>query len=134
MNRALELLVWRRAERRCEYCQLPQTQVRPPHQVDHVIAEQHGGETSEQNLALACIHCNKRKGPNVAGVDPTTRRIVPLFNPRRQQWRRHFSWEGSLIVGRTAIGRATVRTLAMNHPTLVLVRQALMEEGAFFKA
>jgi hypothetical protein len=101
--------------------------------VDHVIAEQHGGETSEDNLALACIHCNKRKGPNVAGVDPITGRIVALFNPRRQQWRRHFAWQGSLIVGRTAIGRATVRTLAMNHPMLLLVRGALLEEGTFFK-
>lgn len=40
--------------------------------------------------------------------------MVPLFNPRTQRWEEHFELEGVWIVGRTPIGRTTVRVLAMN--------------------
>ena len=39
---------------------------------------------------------------------------MPLFNPRRQKWDRHFRWDGPLLVGRTAIGRTTIRVLQIN--------------------
>jgi hypothetical protein len=51
-----------------------------PFHIDHVIARQHGGATEFESLALACIHCNRFKGPNVAGVDPSSGDIVRLFN------------------------------------------------------
>jgi len=41
-----------------------------PHQPDHIIARQHGGQTTADNLAFACIHCNRHKGPNIASIDP----------------------------------------------------------------
>jgi 5-methylcytosine-specific restriction endonuclease McrA len=66
MNRTLELQVWRRARTCCEYCQLPQETTDLPFQIDHIIAEQHGGETTLDNLALACLHDNKHKGLNAA--------------------------------------------------------------------
>lgn len=31
-------------------------------EMDHVIAEIAGGETSSSNLVLACVHCNRGKG------------------------------------------------------------------------
>jgi 5-methylcytosine-specific restriction endonuclease McrA len=34
-----------RADNCCEYCLLPQELVASTHQVDHVIAEKHGGQT-----------------------------------------------------------------------------------------
>jgi hypothetical protein len=49
--------------------------------VDHVVARQHGGRTDLSNLALACMHCNRHKGPNIAGSDPRTGEIVRLFDP-----------------------------------------------------
>jgi hypothetical protein len=52
-----------------------------PFQIDHIIAEKHGGQAVESNLALACAHCNRFKGPNIAGLDPESREIVRLFNP-----------------------------------------------------
>ncbi len=100
-----------------------------PFPVDHIIARQHGGSTSLDNLALSCLHDNTHKGPNIAGVDPQTRRITRLFNPRRDKWKRHFRWEGSHLVGKTAVGRTTIVVLAMNHPDAVAVRQSLIEEG-----
>jgi hypothetical protein len=102
-----------------------------PFPIDHIIARQHGGEAAAHNLALSCLHCNCHKGPNVAGVDPRTRAVVRLFNPRRHKWQRHFRWDGPILVGRTAVGRVTVAVLAMNDPDLVAVRHALIDAGHF---
>ena len=48
------------------------------HQIDHVIAEKHGGETIAENLALSCAVCNKHKGSDIATIDGETGAIVPL--------------------------------------------------------
>ena len=40
--------------------------------------------------------------------------LVRLFNPRLDKWEEHFERNGVLIVGRTAVGRATVGLLKMN--------------------
>src|SRR5215475_4919031 len=74
MERALEKLVWRRAGRRCEYCQVAQEHDPLPFEIDHVIAKKHRGPTRASNLCLACFACNNHKGPNVAGVDPKRKR------------------------------------------------------------
>jgi HNH endonuclease len=37
----------------CEYCLLPQELAASTHQVDHVIAEKHSGQTAIGNLALS---------------------------------------------------------------------------------
>jgi hypothetical protein len=131
MNVRLERLVWRRAQRTCEYCQLLQEYDELPFQIDHILARKHGGLTTAQNLALACFPCNNHKGPNIAGRDPLTERIVQLFHPRRQKWRQHFVWDGPFLEGQTAIGRATIAVLEINLPHRVNLRQALIEENVF---
>src|SRR5437868_3531747 len=131
MDEALTRLVWDRAGGTCEYCRLPQANSRLTFEIDHVIARKHGGATVASNLALTCFYCNSYKGPNIAGIDPRTRRVVRLFNPRRQKWGRHFRWSGPWLVGRTPVGRATVAVLVINHPQAVGLRQSLMDEGAF---
>jgi hypothetical protein len=131
MDHALEQLIWQRAEDRCEYCQLPQELSRLPFTVDHIIATKHGGPTTAGNLCLACFACNNHKGPNIAGIDPVTRNIVPLFHPRRHKWQRHFRWDGAVLVGRTPVGRATVAVLEINLPHRVAFRHALLDEGVF---
>ncbi len=55
MERALEELVWERAEERCEYCQMPQEFDGFTHEIDHAIALKHGGLTVAGNLVLACF-------------------------------------------------------------------------------
>jgi hypothetical protein len=127
----VEARVRRRARGRCEYCRLPESASGLRHQVDHVVARQHGGETGAENLALCCVHCNLHKGPNLAGFDPATGKLVRLFHPRRNRWRVHFAWQGATLVGLTPVGRATVAVLAMNDPHVVAVREALIEEGRF---
>jgi len=131
MDAALERLVWRRARRRCEYCQIPQEFDDGPFEIDHIIARKHGGRTVRGNLALSCFHCNSHKGPNIASRAPRTRKLTPLFNPRRHKWSAHFRWEGATLVGRTAIGQVTIRVLNINDPFRVALRETLMEEGVF---
>ena len=126
---AIRAAVSLRAQQRCEYCHVPEGAVLWPHEADHIIAEQHGGQTDWDNLAFACFHCNRHKGPNVASVEAQTGRIVPLFNPRVHRWDEHFRAEGPLIVGLTDIGRATVRLLRFNAPERLLIRQALSRAG-----
>jgi hypothetical protein len=127
----LEGRVRRRARYRCEYCRLPQSASPLRHQVDHVVARQHGGKTAADNLALCCVHCNLRKGPNIAGLDPAMGELVRLYHLRRDRWREHFAWDGPVLIGSTPVGRTTVRVLAMNDPHMVAVRVALIEEGRF---
>jgi hypothetical protein len=67
--------------------------------------------------------CNSFKGPNLTGMDPQTNQIVPLFNPRSQNWGDHFALSGAEIVGQTTQGRATVRLLRMNDQERLQVRE-----------
>jgi hypothetical protein len=102
-----------------------------PFEIDHIIALQHGGPTILSNLALCCIHCNSHKGPNIAGLDPQTKRLTKLYNPRRHRWKRHFQWAGAHLIGLTAVGRTTILVLNMNGPFLKGLREALLAEGMF---
>lgn len=99
----------------CEYCLLHRSTSLFSLQPDHIIAEKHDGETSLENLALSCIDCNRNKGSDISSIDPLTRQLTPLFNPRIQQWDDHFRLDGVEIVPITAIGRVTVRILALNE-------------------
>jgi hypothetical protein len=132
MNRRIIERVRQRAHGRCEYCHLPASRSPLPFQIDHIIAEQHGGDTTPRNLAWACLPCNKRKGPNLSGIDPRTRHVVLLFHPRRQRWERHFRWDGPFLRGRTQVGRATVVVLGINDAVYVQVRRELLREGVVF--
>jgi hypothetical protein len=71
------------------------------------------------------------KGPNLSGVDPERPRTRPvrLFHPRIHRWAYHFTFDGPRVVGRTAIGRATVRVLNMNSPLMLTLRTELLDEG-----
>jgi hypothetical protein len=127
----LRQLVADRANHRCEYCLIDEGEVLLPHQPDHIIAIQHGGESTADNLAFACIHCNRHKGSNIASIDPSSGQLVALFNPRTQIWADHFSLEGVYIQPLTSIGRVTVRLLRLNHPDRIQVRRALVEIGKY---
>jgi hypothetical protein len=87
-----------------------------PLHVEHITARQHAGDDDLENLAIACSHCNLHKGTNLTSIDPESGQIVSLFHPRQQQWGEHFETRGAVILGLTAIGRATVRLLNMNTP------------------
>src|SRR5438309_2543774 len=113
MDNALRALVRRRAGGRCEYCRLHQDDYDYQiFHVEHIIPKQHGGTDDDSNLCLSCAECNWFKGPNLAGL--IDGKLYPLFNPRRQRWKRHFRWDQTTLVGRTYVGRATVQVLNIN--------------------
>jgi len=120
------LFVRDRAGDRCEYCQLRQEHSAVPHQIEHIVARQHGGSDDVGNLALACHRCNLHKGPNLSGIDPATGDVAALFHPRRDQWADHFAHRGAYIQGLTASGRATVAVLALNDARRLEFREELL--------
>jgi hypothetical protein len=84
-----------------------------------------------ENTCLARAHCHAAKGPNAAGFDPESDELVPLFNPREDEWDEHFYWDGPMLVGRTAVGRATIEVLNINDPICVDQREFLIAAGVF---
>ncbi len=131
MDTALVELVWKRARGCCEYCQMPQAYDELAFEIDHIIAVQHGGRTVAGNLALACFADNHHKGPNLSGIDFKTRKVARLLHPRRHSWNWHLRWDGPVLVGRTAIGRATITVLGINDLHRVRQREELISEGVF---
>jgi hypothetical protein len=131
ISASLRRLVIDRAEGKCEYCRLHQDFSIYTHEVDHVIAQKHGDETTTENLSLACLPCNRHKGSDLTTFDPTTGELVLLFNPRQHYWGDHFRLENAAIVGKTPIGRATVFLLMLNAPTRVLNRQILIDQKRY---
>ncbi len=132
MDAALRQFIRVRADHQCEYCRLPQGAA-PflAFHIEHIHAQQHVIDDSEDILALACPDCNRHKGPNLTTLDPETREIVRLFHPREDKWYEHFVWNGSIIEGATLIGEATVRLLLMNSDERVEMRTILIAAGLF---
>lgn len=122
--RQLRQLIADRAHGLCEYCQSQQDLSPDSFEIDHIIPLAWDGETTANNLCQACPTCNNAKRSQFYGRDPKTGHRVRLFNPRRQVWERHFRWsqDSSRVIGRTAIGRATVETLDMNRPRIIQIR------------
>jgi hypothetical protein len=131
MDAALVRLIWQRAGHRCEYCAIPQDYDEILFEIDHIISRKHHGPTIASNLALSCFFCNSFKGSDIGGLDPKTRKLTPLFNPRRQKWTRHFRWQGATLIGRTPVGRVTIAVLNINDPFRIHLRESLIEEGLF---
>jgi hypothetical protein len=126
MDRALDQLVRTRAGGRCEYCLRPQSTSPIVFPIDHIIARQHRGPTTADNLALCCGRCNLAKGPNIAGLDPLTNSLTRLFNPRLDRWSEHFALDGPTIRGLTDIGRTTMELLDLNNPKQIGIRRLFL--------
>jgi hypothetical protein len=127
VSATLRRQVYERAEDACEYCLMPEIVALVSHEIDHVIAEKHGGQTDEGNLALACTICNKYKGSDLASIDPEDGEIVRLYQPRQDCWSEHFQLREGEIIPLTAIGRVTVRLLQFNRRERVVERTLLMQ-------
>jgi len=129
MDAATSQFVRQRAGNRCEYCRWSQDFSGLRFHIEHIVARQHGGTDSPDNLALACPECNLRKGPNLTGIDPDTGSITPLFHPRRDRWEDHFACVESNLIGKTAIGRTTAWLFEMNSGERLRLRAMLVRLG-----
>ena len=129
--RELRIRVAKQARFRCGYCLTPAALVASPLEIEHIIPVSLNGQSSEENLWLACSLCNEHKGTRIVARDPLSGEIVPLFNPRRQVWAEHFTWddEGTHIFGLTKTGRATALALSLNRSSLVFTRMVWVAVG-----
>jgi len=121
---SMQRRVRERAALRCEYCGLSQEHQEATFHIDHVTPRSAGGETSLDNLALACVSCSLRKGARREVTDPSTGVLVALFNPRSDVWGDHFQLsDDGWFVGLTPTARATIESLRMNRPIAVALRR-----------
>jgi hypothetical protein len=124
---AMRRLVIGRANNCCEYCLLHKDDGFIAHEVDHVIAEKHRGKTEAENLCFACFDCNRFKGSDLSSLDIDTDMLVPLFNPRKQEWDEHFRLDGALIYPLTPEGRVTEYLLQLNNEERIIRRSELID-------
>ncbi len=67
-----------RAGYRCEYCLIPERFLATFFHIDHIRSLKHGGQSTFNNMAYACPHCNQHKGSDVGTfVDIAN----PFFQP-----------------------------------------------------
>lgn len=123
--------IFAEADHRCEYCRTSRRLIGIALVVDHIIPQSAGGGSERENLAAACYRCNEFKGARTHAIDHVTDELVPLFNPRTQNWHEHFAWAngGTHIVGMTPTGRATVVALRLNNEYVVEARALWISRG-----
>jgi hypothetical protein len=114
----------------CEYCKIHEYDTFFGCQVDHIIAEKHGGETVLSNLALACAVCNRAKGSDIATL--VDGELVRLFHPKQDHWHEHFEFSvDHHLLAKTKIGQATIQLLRFNDPDRILERSVLARVGRY---
>jgi 5-methylcytosine-specific restriction endonuclease McrA len=98
-----------------------------PFSIEHIIPTAKGGTNALENLALSCQGCNNRKYTHTEAIDPVTGNIVPLYHPRQHQWNNHFVWSQDLtrMIGKTPIGRTTIKRLDLNRLGVMNLRALL---------
>jgi len=119
------------AQGRCAYCRSSEALMGVTFEIDHILPEAAGGETTADNLCLCCPVCNRHKADRLTAHDSSTSQEVLLFHPNHQVWSEHFTWseDGSHVVGLTAAGRATVEALHMNRSQMAELRRYWAETG-----
>ncbi|WP_174763115.1 HNH endonuclease [Anabaena sp. UHCC 0187] len=102
-----------------------------PMTYDHIHPVSKGGETTFENLCLACRSCNEFKSDAVESIDPLSGETIQLFNPRKQKWADHFGWsaDGTRLEGINAIGRTTIVKLRINNPIILIARKRWVISG-----
>jgi HNH endonuclease len=129
----LRRLVAERAFEYCEYCRLPQMAAIAKHHIEHIVSLKHGGQTTVENLALACPFCNEQKGTDVGSFDfETDGALTRFFNPRKDVWTEHFQvLESGEIKPLTGEARVMVKILQINNAERIEERLELMEAGIY---
>ena len=123
--------VFERAEFHCEYCKSPADYSAVSLSIEHIIPRCRGGGSELSNLCLSCQGCNSHKYTSTTATDPLTGTRVPLFNPRTDEWSKHFAWGPNAleVIPTTAVGRGTVSLLRLNRRGVVGLRRALVAIG-----
>ena len=113
----------------CEYCLVEEAGMPFRFHIDHVIAEKHDGPSLDHNLCLCCPDCNRAKGSDIS--TQVNGRLVRLYNPRIDDWSRHFVLDNGLIRSRSLIGAATLKLLDINDEQRLARRRILQLAGRY---
>jgi len=131
ISKSLRELVSFRADRLCEYCLIHEDDTFFGCEVDHIMSLKHGGPTEEDNLAFACLFCNRHKGTDVGSILADTGEFIRFLNPRQDKWAHNFRLEGALIKPVTDIGTVTASILGFNIGERILERETLIALGRY---
>jgi HNH endonuclease len=129
--RSTKKLVIERAASRCEYCHVPAFLSSFDYHIEHIIGLQHGGPNSLNNLAYCCSPCNWKKGPNISTVLEFGGQIIPLFNPRIQNWFDHFDVQRGELIALSDVAQATIKLLELNVHAKIEERFEMMLAGLY---
>jgi hypothetical protein len=131
VSTTMRLQIFKRANGFCEYCKCPADFTTDFFSIEHIVPRSKGGSDELSNLAFACMGCNIFKSDKIEGIDPVSQLLLPLFNPRDMIWSENFTWDDSftLIIGKSAIGRATIESLQLNRRQVRNLRRALIAIG-----
>jgi HNH endonuclease len=127
----LRRLVVARAQRMCEYCLIHEDDTFFGCEADHIVNEKHGGLTIAENLAYACLACNRNKGTDLGSIWEPSDALIRFFNPRVDVWSDHFSLKETLIRPITPTGSVTERIFRLNDIERLLEREALRALGRY---
>jgi hypothetical protein len=127
-RKAIRAYVYERANGCCEYCQTCEANIGQPMHVEYILPNE-GDELD--NLCLSCANCSFRKAKVTMWIDPEQSELIPLFDPRKQYWSKHFQWtqNGIILRGLTPEGRATIVRLKINHERVLIARRRWVMGG-----
>ena len=131
ITEALRNEVARRAHHRCEYCLIHEDDIAFRPHVDNIVSRKHGGLSDIENLAYACVICNRSKGSDVASINGRSGEIVRLFHPRQDLWADHFQLDGCSIRAISDVGTATAALLRFNAPERLAERSLLQSLDSY---
>ncbi len=132
ISEKLRQKVAERALFRCEYCLVPEAFLATIFHIEHIRSIKHGGNSSLDNLAFACPHCNQNKGSDIATyLSDKSDQLVRFYNPRKDKWPEHFTNNNGEILSKSTIGEATIRILDINQVERLIFRQALIVAGVY---
>ena len=134
ISATLRRLVKARADSLCEYCLLHEEDTFFGCEVDHIISEKHGGQTTEANLAYACFVCNLSKGSDIGSLAPGSESLIRFYHPRLDCWHEHFHLsdsDGMIIHPVIDIGTVTARIFGFNSDERSLEHQALQAASRY---
>lgn len=128
----LRRIVAQRANNRCEYCGLHESDSDLPFHIDHIVSLKHKGQTVEQNLAFCCSACNFSKGSDLGTyLESQQNSLIRFFHPRSDNWEEHFEIQNGFITPKTPVGEATVAIFLFNTPDKVELRRLLTALGRY---
>lgn len=123
LSQKLRDSVAERANYACEYCKIKEQDTALGCAIDHIISLKHGGNNEAENLAYACVFCNRYKGSDIGSIIWETKEFVRFYHPRWDKWHEHFEQRDNFIRPLTSIGIVTTNILGFNEPNRLLERQ-----------